>query len=193
MTPSLSVNAKWDICRCDVQPVISLLRISELKGSIYFWFGLYIRRAMSQVWWRRYSDSSSFWLKENALGEVRPPCGDDNAERAGFLVALGLGSPHCSSYHSHVQGGTAGHGSRFLSSLNPSYLPLPKDAECTAGRENSRRFSNYIEVIKEALREGYQDFNGWVKPYLFQQTPDLMDRLVTFYSAVVFNPPPRRT
>jgi len=54
---------------------------------------------------------------------------------------------------------------------------MAMDAECTAGRENSQRFSNYIEVIKEALREGYQDFYGWVKPYLFQQRPDLMDRL----------------
>jgi len=55
---------------------------------------------------------------------------------------------------------------------------MAMDAECTAGRENSQRFSNFIEVIKEALREGYQDFCGWAKPNLFQQKSDLMDRLV---------------
>ena len=70
--------------------------------------------------------------------------------------------------------------------MNPIYLLLPKNAECTAGRENSQRFPNYIEVIKEALREGYQDFCGWAKPNLFQQKSDLMDRFVTFFSAVVF-------
>merc|ERR1719167_1943860 len=55
---------------------------------------------------------------------------------------------------------------------------MAMNAECTAGRENSQRFPNYIEVIKEALREGYQDFCGWAKPNLFQQKSDLMDRLV---------------
>ena len=73
-----------------------------------------------------------------------------------------------------------------MPSLDPSYpksyLLLPKDAECTVGRENSQRFSNYIEVIKEALREGYQDFCGWAKPNLLQQKSDLMDRFVTFSS-----------
>ena len=109
----IGVNAIETVTDVNVPSVIILRRISELRGSIYFCFGLYMRRAMSQVWWRRYSDSSSYWLKENSSGEVRPPCGDGNAEGAGFLVALGFCSPHCPSYHSHVQGGTDGHGSRF--------------------------------------------------------------------------------
>jgi len=51
-------------------------------------------------------------------------------------------------------------------------------AECTAGRENCQRFSNYVEVIKEALREGYQDFCGWAMPNWSQQKSELTDRLV---------------
>jgi len=37
------------------------------------------------------------------------------------------------------------------------------DANSEVRRACSSRFSNYVDVIKAAIREGYQDFNGWAE------------------------------
>lgn len=37
------------------------------------------------------------------------------------------------------------------------------DANSEVKRACSSRFSNYVDVIKAAIREGYRDFNGWVE------------------------------
>jgi len=45
-------------------------------------------------------------------------------------------------------------------------------------RECSARFSSYVDVIREAIREGYQDFRGWVEHLAEQQEPVLTERIV---------------
>jgi len=41
-------------------------------------------------------------------------------------------------------------------------------------RECASRFSNYVDVIKEAIREGYRDFSGWKEHKAAQQERGLM-------------------
>jgi len=44
-------------------------------------------------------------------------------------------------------------------------------------KECSARFSNYVDVIKAAIREGYKDFSGWKGLEATQQKPGLVERL----------------
>ena len=49
-----------------------------------------------------------------------------------------------------------------------------QDNSSEVRRECASRFSNYVDVIKEAIREGYQDFSGWKENKTAQQEPSLM-------------------
>ena len=49
-----------------------------------------------------------------------------------------------------------------------------QDSNSEVRRECASRFSNYVDVIKEAIREGYQDFSGWKENKTAQQEPSLM-------------------